>query len=267
MAEEPNVEAAQPEKKKPREFVFNDPDSWPECCTEAKNQSPIDIQTSEVKRERFPPFRFKNYRKKFNALIANNGQNLTMVCCDCNEDQILVSGGCFEDEQYELYKIFFKWPAEHEINGQSYPLGVQLVHQSKKYPKMEDALKNNAVVVLEIFADTKNHRHSNIFGTIARQIPQVMKEIKKPAMLNRKIRLADFLPPDTDMYFTYTGSIPSPPCSEGVTWVVFQKPIHICGLQLKMFSCIRDKEGEPILENCRSLQKLNERVIISSEPC
>lgn len=191
------------------------------------------------------PFRFKNYRKEVQVLIQNNGVTLEMDVCECEGKGPGLYGDCLEGE-FLLYKIYLHWPSNHSLNGEKYPLCVKLVHYKRKYKSISRAIKNNAIAILEVFVDTRNHVHSNVFGAIARQVELVKDEFMKPVMLERKIRLSDFIPTDVENYFKYKGSLNSPKCKEGVTWVVFLKPIHICSLQLKMIMNIQDKEGNPI---------------------
>lgn len=76
--------------------------------------------------------------------------------------------------------------------------------------------------------------------------------------MNLSITLKSLLPSDIDTYYTYRGSLTTPPCSEAVTWIIFTNPIPISFKQLNKFRSLSN--GEDILgDNFRKLQDLGKR--------
>jgi carbonic anhydrase len=68
------------------------------------------------------------------------------------------------------------------------------------------------------------------------------------------ISTAGLLPADRG-YWTYTGSVTTPPCGEGVQWFVFEQPMTISRTQLRAFSAIYARNNRPTQElNGRWLQ-------------
>jgi carbonic anhydrase len=70
------------------------------------------------------------------------------------------------------------------------------------------------------------------------------------------INLADVLT-STSSYFTYSGSLTTPPCSENVTWIVLAKPANVSQAQFQSFRRILGNDFRP-------LQNLNGRVLRST---
>ena len=59
------------------------------------------------------------------------------------------------------------------------------------------------------------------------------------------LNLNDLLPPER-RYYTYMGSLTTPPCSEGVLWVVMQQPVQVSGAQIDIFSRLYPMNARPI---------------------
>uniref|UniRef100_A0A8C5WU61 Carbonic anhydrase 8 n=1 Tax=Laticauda laticaudata TaxID=8630 RepID=A0A8C5WU61_LATLA len=71
-------------------------------------------------------------------------------------------------------------------------------------------------------------------------------------------------------YWVYEGSLTVPPCSEGVTWILFRYPLTVSQVQIEEFRGLRNHiKGAELLEGCdgnlgdnfRPTQPLNDRVI------
>ncbi len=68
-----------------------------------------------------------------------------------------------------------------------------------------------------------------------------------------KINAADLLPPDMT-YFNFSGSLTTPPCSEGVNWIVLATPQSVSTEQVKQFTHLFPLSTRPV-------QPLNGRVV------
>ncbi len=71
-----------------------------------------------------------------------------------------------------------------------------------------------------------------------------------------QVETAQLLPRDRSL-FRYFGSLTTPPCSEAVKWIIFQKPVELSAFQLSQFS-----EIFPL--NARPVQPLNQRFVLQS---
>ncbi|HSS06074.1 MAG TPA: carbonic anhydrase family protein, partial [Rhodanobacteraceae bacterium] len=63
--------------------------------------------------------------------------------------------------------------------------------------------------------------------------------------------------PEKRDYYTFAGSLTTPPCSEGVTWFVLKSPVRIADTEIEKFAAIY-----PL--NARPIQPLNGRAVQAS---
>ena len=149
-------------------------------------------------------------------------------------DSILLNG-----EVYRLIQIHFHEHAEHLISGVVYPIEIHLVHLNKA----------GELAVLAVLG--KEGAESQIIELLESFLPLKMGESKQ---IDVQCDLNQLLPADRTFY-SYSGSLTTPPCTEGVHWVVFKNPII---LSLDEVSTL--KSNMP-LNNYRSEQPLNGRVV------
>ena len=71
--------------------------------------------------------------------------------------------------------------------------------------------------------------------------------------LDVAINARQMLPADP-AYFSYMGSLTTPPCTEGVQWLVMKTPVEISREQIAHFTALYPM-------NARPLQAQNDRVI------
>ncbi|NXG74121.1 CAH14 anhydrase, partial [Baryphthengus martii] len=82
--------------------------------------------------------------------------------------------------------------------------------------------------------------------------------------------IPELLPPRPDLYYRYNGSLTTPPCSQSVTWTLFQRPVRIGGQQLEQLqgALYSTPEAEPeprrLVDNFRLPQELNQRRVLAS---
>jgi len=143
------------------------------------------------------------------------------------------------DNEYRLKQIHFHEPSEHTIDGIRYPLEMHLVHVSK----------DNKISVLAVMA--KEGRSSEPFTFLEKYLPINSGETK---LIDANFDLNENLP-ENKSYYTYGGSLTTPPCSENVTWFVFKTPIAVSVDQVKELQKLMP------LNNYRNEQPINERVI------
>ena len=77
---------------------------------------------------------------------------------------------------------------------------------------------------------------NKMLGPLVKSLPKVQWLIDVEVPMNVSITLASFLPKDIDVYYTYKGSLTTPPCSEVVTWILFSTPVQISFKQVMKFS-------------------------------
>ena len=155
--------------------------------------------------------------------------------------QVSHVSGCRVDLNERIYKLrqfHFHVPSEHHIDGKAFSMEMHLVHQDE----------HGHVLVLAVMMEADRVRP--VLTKLWKWLPdQIGKEISVPL----EFRLSDILPTDTHHY-SYAGSLTTPPCTEGVQWIVLRDPIHIAQQDVDRFVDI-------IGENARPIQPIGDRQI------
>jgi carbonic anhydrase len=197
-------------------------------CNSGHRQSPIDIEKAD--KADLPPITF-DY-KPSSLRIIDNGHTI-MVSYDAGSS-IRVG-----DVTYQLKQFHFHRPSEESIHGKTSDMVAHLVHA--------DAEGHLAVVAVLLDHGKENALVRELWNHIP-------KEKEKEALLDAvKINVADLLPKDRG-YYTFEGSLTTPPCTENVTWFVLKQPVPISTGELTQFSQLYP-------HNARPTQPLYERVV------
>jgi|SRR5947209_2119244 len=200
-------------------------------CKTGHEQSPIDI--TEVKKADLPAIEF-DYRPS-PLHIVDNGH--TVMVNYVSGSSIRVAG-----RRYELKQFHFHRPSEEKINGKGFDMSLHLVHVS------ESGKLAVVAVLLQQGEDTSP------ITELWKNLPQetTRNNLSSPLHINASL----MLPPDRN-YFTYTGSLTTPPCSEGVTWFVLTHPVSVSAADIRRFS-------ELYPNNARPTQPLGNRIVLES---
>lgn len=211
------------------------PSHWAELderfhsCTHGKFQSPIDIRTSEVRQTGLSPLVFDYAPTP--ATITNNGHTIQVSPANAGQAEL-------DSIAYRLLQFHFHTPSEERVNGEAYPLVAHFVHENDK--------GELAVIALLFRIGQENVVLKPMFD----ELPLRSGELRQLPTL---LELTALLPKDR-AYFAYTGSLTTPPCSEGVKWYVLKTPVEISAAQLLAFRQLYQ-------HNARPVQPLNGRVV------
>jgi carbonic anhydrase len=215
----------------------NGPETWGElsstysACRVGTEQSPIDLQGAisadlpaiEVHYEPVP------------LNIFNNGHTIQVNVAPGNYLR-------FAEQEFELLQFHFHHPSEHTLAGQPFPMEMHLVHQN--------ARRELAVLGVFLKEGTENPELRLIWDAMPRQ------KTEPETIAGVTIDVAKLLPGDRTL-FEYFGSLTTPPCSETVTWMVFQEPVEVSPSQVTLF-----KNIFPL--NARPVQPLSRRFLLLS---
>jgi len=198
-------------------------------CSAGVNQSPINL--TEAIDSELTPLQME-YNSEAREII-NNGHTI----------QVNYQPGSLlkiNNHSYELKQFHFHSPSENHINGQSYPLEAHFVHADKK---------GNLAVVAVMFEESKENK-------TLREIWALMPE--KTGKKNSQIPkiLIDGILPSNKEYYRFNGSLTTPPCSEGVLWLVLKQTVTASKGQIQHFGHIID------VPNNRPVQSINARPIL-----
>jgi carbonic anhydrase len=200
-------------------------------CARGRSQSPIDIRAPTVHESDLPAIEFHYGPSKLK--IIDNGHTVQV---DYAPGSFISVGG----KRYELVQFHFHKPSEERLDGKSYDMVAHLVHK--------DADGKLAVVAVLL---AKAEAGNPLIETLWDNLPS-KKEVES-AVDAVTIDAADLLPANR-AYYTFLGSLTTPPCSEGVTWFVLKSPTAISGDEIARFA-------KSYRMNARPPQPLNSREV------
>jgi carbonic anhydrase len=200
-------------------------------CGSGKQQSPIDI-TESIKAN-LPALEF-NYRP-IPLTIENNGHTIQITTDKAGELKI-------GDDAYQLLQFHFHTPSEEAINGKRTNMVIHLVHQNAQ----------GELAVVAVLLET-GEMANPLIETLWNVIPKTQG---KPQHHEVQIDINQLLPKEKD-YYTFNGSLTTPPCTEGVKWVILKQTASISTKQLAQYQAV-------YTGNARPLQPLNDRKVFSS---
>lgn len=195
-------------------------------CKDGMSQSPIDIDS--VKPGTLGPLSF-DYKP--GALeIVNNGHSIQV-------NNKRGSSFALDGKTYHLLQFHFHSPSEHTIDGKPADMVAHLVH------KADDGQLGVVAVLI------KQGKANPVIEALWKHMPDKPGEHRP--LKDGVIDVSGLLPKDR-AYFNYSGSLTTPPCTEGVNWVVLKQPVEVSAEQLSAFRKLYDG-------NVRPVQALNAR--------
>ncbi|KAJ0566807.1 putative carbonic anhydrase [Helianthus annuus] len=205
-------------------------------CSGGKSQSPINIDSKNAKDQ---PNDLKKDYKDAPARLYNKGHNI-VVQWQGDAGGISINGST-----YKLVQCHWHTPSEHTIDGKGYDAELHFVHSN-------------------------DHKQLAVIGVLF-EIGESDSFIEK--MTASKFKGLDASGSDlgnvtasstttSDKYFRYSGSLTTPPCSEGVTWTVAEKVKTISKDQIELLKGAVDHEFQ---HNARPVQDLNGRTVTQFE--
>lgn len=202
-------------------------------CETGKTQAPINIEKKDVSAAKLPQLVF-NYRP-VPLDIVDNGHSIQV---NYAPGSALLVGG----KRYELVQFHFHHPSEEEIDGKRFEMVVHLVHR--------DAAGQLAVVAVLLRVGHENP----LLATLWSGLPKPGNH--EPQITKAHINAGGLLPSDHS-YYAFSGSLTTPPCLEGVRWMVLKTPMEISKAQVATFA-------SRYPDNARPVQRLNGRHVLAS---
>jgi carbonic anhydrase len=210
------------------------PEHWGEIspdfdiCSRGRNQSPIDLVADFT--ADLPEVSF-NYIHPGHLKEQNTGHAIQENVSPGNFIEIM-------DQEFELKQFHFHSPSEHTVNGSHLPMEVHFVHQNEF---------GDYVVVGVLFEQGIHNERMD-------RLPSFRLE-RGEELTGDPINFNELIPDRSD-YFLYNGSLTTPPCSEGVQWIVLKQPIIASAAQIQHY---HDLLG---FDNNRPIQPKNSRPIL-----
>ena len=201
------------------------PESWgrmkPEFskCSTGTRQSPIDIRDGI--RVELDPVQFDYQPSAFR--VIDNGHTVQVNLAAGNSIEVM-------GRRYELVQFHFHRPSEERIDGKQFDMVVHLVHKDR----------DGRLAVVAVLLDRGSAQA--VVQQVWNNLPlEKGEEIAARGLLN----LGELLPTER-RYFTYMGSLTTPPCSEGVLWMVMKQPVPISVEQIGIFARLYPMNARPL---------------------
>jgi carbonic anhydrase len=208
------------------------PENWSKLnsefstCSTGSTQSPIDV-TESIDANLKPLKLLQKFPAK-EILQSNHSIQLNF------RDGNIVA---IDSMTFKLKQANFHTPSEHRIQGKSFPLEAQFLHTDTK---------GNTAIIAVMF---KEGRANSALAKILKQLPQ---DGDKPVALKSRLLASEMMPNNQD-YYRFSGSLTTPPCTEGIRWILVKTPMTASKEQI---------EALATKNNNRPLQAINARIII-----
>ncbi|HFC54420.1 MAG TPA: carbonic anhydrase family protein [Gammaproteobacteria bacterium] len=193
-------------------------------CKTGKKQSPIDISTSAVSKADLPAIEF-HYQEAPLSMV-NNGHTIQVNYPAGSSIKV-------GDATYELLQFHFHAPSEHTVDGKPFAMVAHLVHKS--------AEGNLGVVGVLMKEGNSNPALEPLWKVMPKQSGE--KVDSKDITVS-----ASALLPEDRSYYSYSGSLTTPPCSEGVSWMVLKNPVEVSTEQVAALAALFGNNARPVQE-------------------
>lgn len=226
------------------------PEHWAELseefatCGSGVEQSPINIDPDLTVTKDLRDINV-NY-KSWALSVVNNGHTVQVNMAPGSKIRM-------GRKTYYLLQFHFHTASENTIDGKQFPMEAHFVHMNS----------HGELGVLAVMFE--EGAENETLAAILSTDPSHAGEHKLHQSGN--INPMDLLPSDEnkiESYYNFAGSLTTPPCSEGVNWLVAQEAVNASAVQLEMFTEILTHHGE-YPGNNRPVQPLNDRIVSESE--
>ena len=191
-------------------------------CAIGKRQSPINIEESATLQGPAEPLQF-NYTAS-SGTVVNNGHTIQVDLY--GENTLTVRGSV-----YKLVQFHFHTPSEEQVNYRHFAMVAHLVHKNS-----EGQLAVVAVLLDPGVANT-------LINKVWTYMPlDTSDRVRLPGGI---IDMNELLPKD-QRYYQFIGSLTTPPCTEGVLWMVMKHPTQLSREQIRLFQQLFPNNARPV---------------------
>lgn len=260
------------------DFSYEDPDRWadtdPDCG--GMRQSPIDIVRSAAtlpSLDHAAPLLLEGgARKPVSIVVTNNGHTAqyTFHWSKESERPTLIGGPLPFGAPYVLEQLHFHWGAdngrgsEHTFDGVAWAAEAHFVFYKQEYGSFDQAVTQPdglAVVgaLYEVGGDKVKPG-----AKWAVPLPKIRPAGSTTTLEGGAVFNLDSVAPGGSWlrYYSYAGSLTTPPCAESVTWIVRDGTSPIAQKDLDELRNLRDSADQPLVDNFRPVQPLNGRPVV-----
>ncbi|GAB5574518.1 carbonic anhydrase 6 [Prionailurus iriomotensis] len=268
---------------------------YPSCG--GRRQSPIDLQRRNVQyNPSLKALKLTGYKSQGGQFpMTNNGHTGSVRGTEPDVDQMLLRGKDFrakgqipksaptmqislpptmrmtaaDGTEYIAKQMHFHWGgesseisgSEHTIDGIRYVAEVHIVHYNSKYKSYDIAQSApDGLAVLAALIKVEDYGENTYYSTFISELNNIRYPGQSTVLSDLNIR--DMLPENVHHYYSYEGSLTTPPCTENVYWFVLASPIMFSRAQgCKLENSMLDHQNKTLHNIYRMTQPLNNRVV------
>lgn len=201
---------------------YTDPSLWGQSyplCKMGGYQTPINITEAQNQSLSLHDLRF--YFTNTRASIQNTGHDIKVTFSTSPRNVLLIN-----NEPYSLIQFHFHTPGETKIQGQAFPMEMHLVYEDL----------NHQYVVLAVMITTGHENPA---------VTEVLSHLGDSDVLFKAPTLQSLIPQNHG-YYTFEGSLTTPPCSHHLPWYVLKQTITISAAQLQAFEAFGFHNARPV---------------------
>ncbi|CAF0990008.1 unnamed protein product [Brachionus calyciflorus] len=240
------------------------------------NQSPIDIITSIAEFDETLKSNEFNFSFDLNCFIEIKNNGHTFMVSGVSDSSNVVGGPL--PAQYKFVQFHMHWGlneatgSEHLVDGSSFAGEIHFVYWNcEKYKSFEEAAKSSthdglAVFGVFVILGAENNEFNKLVSVMDN-----VKLANHTTFVSRPLEIIKLFPDNLNKYWTYLGSLTTPPCTECALWTVFCDPIQMSIKQLyrikHLYNCSELShctESKRIRKNHRLPCELNGRRVLKS---
>lgn len=258
-------------------WTYDDQSGWkgeyPICVGEKRRQSPIDIITNQTTFLKDAKLTFINWDQELEFTLKNTHHSIS---CEPNitnlRPTVVLDWLPDGNNTYELQDIHFHWGngidkgSEHEINGAKAAAEMHMVHYKQGISKADIGNIQDSVLVIGVLIETDSEEHNKLEAIIADSAH--INGTDDTYLTTHPEYMEHMLPDNHDSFYTYEGSLTTPPCYEVVTWVVMSEPVYMSHDRLVELSNIEAVLPTGVVrkinQNNRDVQPLLDRPVYVS---
>ncbi|XP_073942430.1 carbonic anhydrase 1-like isoform X2 [Choristoneura fumiferana] len=261
----------EPKQEKSKHICFNPELSIPPSKRQAKwkekfpkcggcHQSPMKLPVSNLAPLKTDAMTFCNFHVTPKRMMLNVDSHRISLSGEWPPNRRpTLFGGVLTTRRYSFEHMVFHWPSEHIVGEKRYPLETQAYFVASEYRDIVDAIAatTDKQAILGI-ASLYNFAN---FSQPA--LEPIIEEALYMGTSNESVQpepLVNFIPMFKD-YATYQGSLPTPPCSEVVLWLVPARTLPVTKRAVQIAQSHVCVNGLPTCMLRRSPQKMNNRTV------
>lgn len=194
------------------------------ACSAGHEQSPVDIRGARLNKA-LQPLQFHYLT---GPVTMENTGNLIVV--HVNPGSYMVAGGV----RYELDRLEFHHPSETAVKGQLTDMDVEMVHRSA----------DGKMAIVSVLLTQDRDEPNATLAMLWTHLPTAPHTSQK---VSEMVNAEGFLPADAG-YWTYMGSLTTPPCTEGVRWFVMEQDVAVSRDQVRAMERLFRVASRPLQE-------------------